>query len=194
MNMRHSFWGHRVIKGKFLTAANCISIARIPLAGIAALMLVRGSVMWTAVFIVIASLTDVLDGFIARKTGTVSDWGKILDPAADKISFAVMAVTMVFLGLIPSWILWILVCRDGLIALGGILMSSGAEPPLANCWGKASTFFLALYILRQVIFPEYQLFGHLFEGADLLGLISVALIVYSFFTYVAVFIASRGEH
>ncbi len=80
-----------MIKGKFLTPPNIISMTRVPLALAAAFSLQGGHRLETAVFMVLAALTDAIDGALARKTGTVSDWGKILDPGADKAAFLIMA-------------------------------------------------------------------------------------------------------
>lgn len=182
-----------MIKGKFFNAANCISLARIPLAVLSALMLSQGRKVETAVFMVLAVLSDAADGFVARKTDTVSDWGKLLDPAADKVAFAIMALTMVHLGLFPIWLLWILLGRDGLIVLGGLLMSSKTSPPSANIWGKASTVALALFMVRQAVVPGLQFpVEDLLWGTDVLGLLSAVLIILSFSLYVTVFIRTNG--
>ncbi len=182
-----------MIKGRFFNLANCISLARIPLAALSALMLAEGRRVETAVFMIMAVFTDAADGFVARKTGTVSDWGKLLDPAADKIAFAVMALTMVSLGVFPLWLLCILLGRDGLIVLGGLLMSSRARPPSANILGKASTVVLALYMVRQAVLPEFQLpVPDLLWGTDLLGLLAALLILLSFFVYVVIFFRMNG--
>lgn len=182
-----------MIKGRFSTAANWISISRIPLAGISAFTLYNGNKAASAAAMVLAIASDALDGAVARGTGTVSDWGKVLDPLADKIAFLVMAVTLLFMGLIEQWLIWLLVCRDTLIALGGMVISRRMRPPAANKWGKVSTCVLALYIMRQAFFTEFQFPGAgFFLGTDLLGIVSAMLIVVSFAIYVVVFARSNG--
>lgn len=161
-----------------------ISIARIPLTAIAALMLWNGLRLETLVFMAIATATDAIDGAVARKTGTVSDWGKILDPAADKVSFLIMAFTLVYLHRVPAWILWLLLGRDGLIAMGGFIISKRMKPPAANFLGKLSTCVLAVYMIRQAVFPG----GEIFLGTSVLGITASLLIVISFVSYIFVFI------
>jgi CDP-diacylglycerol--glycerol-3-phosphate 3-phosphatidyltransferase len=183
-----------LISGRFSTAANWISIARIPLAGFSALMLYNGQKKAAAAAMALAIASDALDGAVARRTGSVSDWGKVLDPLADKAAFIIMAITLLCMGLIEQWLLWLLVCRDSLIALGGIVMSKRMRPPAANKWGKVSTSVLALYIVRQALFSEHQFpRAGFFLGTDALGLISALLIVVSFATYVVIFAKSNGR-
>ena len=183
-----------MIKGRFLTAPNLISISRIPLAAAAAFMLVRGNILLTGVFMVLATVTDWLDGAVARKTGTVSDWGKILAPAADKLAFLIMALALLHMDLVQAWILWMLVIRDGLIAAGGVLISRKIRPPASNLWGKAATCALALYMIKQALYPGADLpGGELVFRTDLLGLIAAALVVLSFVIYIFVFIRTNWE-
>lgn len=183
-----------MIKGRFLTAPNLISISRIPLAAAAAVMLTRGSIFLTGVFMVLATVTDWLDGAVARKTGTVSDWGKILDPAADKAAFLIMALALLHMDLVQPWVLWMLLVRDGLIVSGGVLMSRKMRPPASNLWGKAATCALALYMIKQALLPGADLpGGEILFRTDLLGLTAAALVVVSFVIYVFVFIRTNWE-
>jgi len=183
-----------LIKGRFLTAANLISMARIPLASAAALMLIRGNILLTGIFMVLATASDWLDGYVARRTGTVSDWGKILDPAADKAAFLLMALALLRMDLIQSWILWMLVIRDGLIAFGGLLMSRKMRPPASNLWGKAATCALALYMIKQALLPGAELpGGEILFRTDLLGLAAAVLVAVSFVIYIFVFIERNRE-
>jgi CDP-diacylglycerol--glycerol-3-phosphate 3-phosphatidyltransferase len=183
-----------VITGRFLTAANLLSISRVPLAVAAAMMLLDGNIPLTGVFMVLATATDWLDGVVARKTGTVSDWGRILDPAADKAAFLVMAIALLKAGLIQPWILWMLVVRDGLIAAGGFLMSRKFRPPSSNLWGKAATTALAFYMIKQALLPEIRLpGGEMLFGTDLLGLLAAFLVTVSFATYIFVFFRTNRE-
>lgn len=178
-----------MITGKFLTTANMISIARVPLAAGAALLLRSGFRIEALILMVLATASDGVDGAVARRTGTVSDWGKILDPAADKVSFLIMAFTLVDLDLFPLWILWLLLARDGLIAFGGFIMSKRLKPPSANLLGKLSTVVLALYMIRQVISPGDEVL----LGSSIFGLLAALFIIVSFATYIVVFIRSNWK-
>ncbi len=183
-----------MIAGRFFTAANVVSILRIPLAITACFFLREGNPALTLLFVVLAIVSDALDGKIARMTGTVSDWGKILDPLADKVAFAVFALTLLLLDLIPLWIIGVLLIRDLLIIIGGLLFYRHQKPPSSNIWGKLATLFLSVYMLRQAVFIGFQLPSEDFLwNTDLLGLLSVFMVLFSFTTYVYTAIKLRGD-
>ena len=102
------------MKGPVLNLPNCISLARVPL-GLAACVLVwQKALVPAAVAIFLAVFSDWIDGIIARKTGSVSDWGKIFDPLADKV-FA--NVLLVYLAArhpdwVPLWVVLLLIARE----------------------------------------------------------------------------------
>lgn len=170
-------------EGRFATAANAVSIARIPLGGLASLLLVRGMPAGSAVLAFLAVATDWLDGFLARRTGTVSDWGRILDPLADKAAFGLFAWALVRTGALRPWILITLVSRDVLIGLGGVLLARRASPPSARFSGKLSTLLMALFLLRQAYLPSALLPPEPLPGADLLGMAALTMLLASLADY-----------
>ncbi len=126
-----------------MNTPNKLTVARIACAFvlIAFLLLRGGAFAWLAfVLFVAASLTDLLDGRIARATGQVTVFGKFMDPLADKIlNYAVM-ILLIPEGLVPALAAVLILIREFLVA--GI-RQSGAEQGVviaANNWGKAKTF------------------------------------------------------
>lgn len=100
----------------------------LPHAGLAAL----------AIFI-LASLTDWLDGYLARRLGLITDLGKLLDPLADKILIAAVFIGFVGKDLAPAWIVVCIVAREFLITgLRGLASAKGVILP-AQAWGKHKT-------------------------------------------------------
>lgn len=109
---------------------------------------------------VIAIITDALDGYVARKTGTVTDFGKHFDPLADSIFFVIVFGTFVYLGLMPWYLFLIVLIREGYmhIYLRPHLRRNGIMLP-ANIYGKTKTFcqcmfsliILFMMILRQIL-------------------------------------------
>ena len=171
-----------------------VSVLRIPLALAACYFLWHGNSPLTFLFVFLAIISDAVDGKLARATGTVSDWGKILDPLADKIAFVVFAVTLLMMHSIPSWMFVILVGRDLLIIAGGLLFYRHEKPPSSNIWGKLATMFLSFYMLRQAVFPGFQLpRSDWFLSTDSLGMLSIILVVLSFVTYVYTAVRQRGD-
>jgi CDP-diacylglycerol--glycerol-3-phosphate 3-phosphatidyltransferase len=178
------------VKGPLFNIPNLISLSRIPLVFIACLFLVQKNLVPLLVVIFLGVFSDFLDGIIARRTGSVSDWGKILDPLADKISIGAFIITMAIVKAVPLWFVVVFLTRDVLIAAGGILVTKRLDsPPSSNIWGKLSTLIVSVYltsaavcyILNSTLWPSSLVFA----GLDPLGLLSLgfvmlSLIVYSF--------------
>jgi CDP-diacylglycerol--glycerol-3-phosphate 3-phosphatidyltransferase len=170
----------------FFGAANCLSLARIPLSLLASYFLIRGMFPLTGVFALAAVATDWLDGLVARRTGTESDWGRILDPLADKVSYSLFALAMVYAGVLRLWILLVLVSRDALIGAGGLLLAKRFSPPGARVSGKVSTILVAAFLLRQALLPGASL-ADILPGADILGVCAMAAVLLSLLDYILVF-------
>lgn len=170
------------VSGRFWGLANLLSISRVPLALMACWFVWKGDSAATAIAMVLAVATDGLDGWVARMTGTESDWGRILDPLADKISFAVFLVTLTLVGRVPLWLVLVVVGRDLLIAGGGLaIIGRIGRPPSANIWGKLATCALAAYLVRAALWPTEGVL----LGAGPLGLLSVALVALSLIVYIS---------
>lgn len=118
-----------------------------------------------AVLFVIASATDYGDGYFARKWNLISDWGKIMDPIADKILVTSTLVMFVPSGKIHVWIVIILVARDLLI--GGVRSVAAAEQMIiaANPGGKWKTALQMVAIPAVIVGDDFlgipfQSIGH----------------------------------
>lgn len=101
---------------------------------------------------VAAALTDVLDGIIARRTNTVSELGKIVDPLADKIFIALVVIAMAVYSLIPIWFIAIILGRDLVILAGGwwAKRKLGVVLP-SNYPGKIAVIAVALTLFLTII-------------------------------------------
>lgn len=174
-------------EGRFFTAANVISLVRIPFGAAASYFIVRGMPFPAGICVFAAIATDWLDGFVARRTGTVSDWGRLLDPLADKVAFALFAWALVHTGALRLWVLLVLLSRDVLIGLGGLFVAGKMKPPSARPLGKLSTVLMALFLTRQAFFPGAVLGPTVLPGADLLGAAAMLLVIVSFIDYLAAF-------
>ncbi len=97
---------------RYFTAANMISIARIVLTVPAVWLFIADRWAWGLAVLGICVLSDWLDGFVARKTHEVSDFGKFIDPLADKVVAAAMILLMILRMDFPLWFLLLLVVRD----------------------------------------------------------------------------------
>jgi len=110
------------------------------------------------VVFVIAALTDWYDGWIARKLGYISRWGKFLDPLADKILSSAALLAFASLGLVDGWMVWIIVARDFLITGLRVYAEYRDQPVVTTKGAQAKTFgqfvviyyILILYVARSV--------------------------------------------
>mgnify|MGYP000865113306 FL=1 len=101
---------------------------------------------------VLVIATDFFDGYFARKLKQVSDMGKFLDPLADKIALGVMVVYLALKNLTPLWFVIILLTRDVLVFIFGIIISRKQKTVVqSNIWGKLCTTVLSLYFLLCIV-------------------------------------------
>ncbi|MBQ8740512.1 MAG: CDP-alcohol phosphatidyltransferase family protein [Clostridia bacterium] len=131
-------------KNKIITIPNILSFFRLCLIPVIVwLYCVKENYLWTTVIFIISGLTDIVDGFIARKFNMISDFGKAFDPVADKLTQIVMLfclVTRFPLMLIP---LVILIIKEVLAAIMNMITLKKAGYVVAAVWhGKVNTVLL----------------------------------------------------
>lgn len=101
---------------------------------------------------IVAYISDVLDGYIARKFNQISEFGKIIDPLADKILMGGLVLLMYSYGDIPHYYFISVVLRDVLIFLGGIFITNKLGYVLpSNLIGKATVFLIGIFLLAKMI-------------------------------------------
>ncbi len=142
------------------------------------------------ILFVVAGLTDFVDGEIARRYQSVTNFGKLMDPLVDKIMIAAAFISLVPLKAIPAWAATIVVARDFLVTGVRLLASSKGEVLPAESLGKHKTiwqivtviFFLALLSAREFgygKFPTTWWMRSWTQGGSTLVWITVALTLYS---------------
>jgi len=142
--------------GRFWTAANALSLLRLVLVVPITVFLWRdGPLDWLLGLVILVILTDWFDGRIARWTHTVSDWGKVIDPVADKFA-AIMTVTALTFRPaephLPLWFFGVVVGRDLAILLGGAAIARRSGQIVMSAWaGKAASLWLALTVLSVIL-------------------------------------------
>lgn len=102
------------------------------------------------VIFVIASLTDMLDGKIARKYNLVTNFGKFMDPLADKLLVCAALICLIELDRIPSWIVIIIISREFIISGFRLVAADNRVVIAANYWGKFKTTFQMIMVCLMI--------------------------------------------
>ncbi len=115
--------------------------------------------MYVAVAIfIIASLTDLLDGKIARKYDLVTNFGKFMDPLADKLLVAAALICLTANGRLSAWISIIIISREFIISGFRLVASDNGVVIAASYWGKFKTTFQMIMIIMLIINYDNQLY------------------------------------
>lgn len=132
---------------------------------------------WLIEFIfILASITDKLDGYLARKNNQVTTFGKFLDPLADKILVLAAMVMLVEMGKLPAWIPIIVLAREFLVSgYRLIAVEKGGKVVAASNWGKLKTVTQMIAII--LAFVDLHSFGKCFTGSLQGGAFILNLIV-----------------
>ena len=139
----------------FLTASNLLSISR-ALLTVPFVLIMLSAAPWKDIagvaILLVAAATDKIDGVLARKLGEITEWGKILDPLADKIGIAALGVVLLVLGRIPLWYMMVVLIRDVLILSGGIYLKQSRGMVLSsNQSGKWAVGIVSLAMFLALV-------------------------------------------
>lgn len=145
-----------LFKGKILTIPNLLSLIRILLIPLFVwLYLGEENVPATAVVLVLSGLTDALDGFIARHYHMVSDFGKALDPFADKLTQFAMLCCLVVRFPRMLWLIIVLCVKEVLVASSQLLVIRKTELVLGAEWhGKITTILLYAVMILHLLWLD----------------------------------------
>ena len=148
------------VSTRIWTVPNVLSMLRLLLVPVFLILVVAGEYVPALVVLVAASLTDLLDGFLARRFDQVTRLGQLLDPAADRLYIFAALIGLAANQLVPWWIVIVIVARDALIVVLGIVLANHGYGPLpVHQLGKAATFALFTglpVIMLGLAFPVIQ--------------------------------------
>ena len=141
------------------------------------LIMQDGPLWWIMMLVLLAIATDYFDGRVARWSHSVSDWGKVLDPLADKIGGGMVVAALVFNGSLPYWFLAVLATRDLCILAGGALLKHRTGRIVLSLWsGKVAVTGVAITSLAALLKADPPVL-------EFCIWVTVGLLAYSFFRY-----------
>lgn len=150
---------------------NALTCLRIALTPCFVLLYLFGQPVPALTVFIIGSITDVLDGFIARRFHCISNVGKALDPLADKLTLVGILLCLYIAGRVPLWLAILLVLREFTMILGGVILWQNRVSFASDRFGKITTvLFFASAVL---LFPWHRHAALTFAGQALL-LLSLA--------------------
>ncbi len=145
---------------------NFLTVLRVFMIPVVLWLLSRGTprdCFWAAIIYGAAAITDALDGWLARKMGTVSILGKFLDPLADKLIVIATLVWLVAMGRIPAWAVALLISREITITALRSIASSEGLVIAAEKGGKAKTALQMIGIICLILGYPYRVHGGFFD-------------------------------
>ena len=137
---------------------------------------------WLIAFVIfsVASYTDHLDGMLARKNGQITDFGKFMDPLADKLLVCSSLICMVELNRLEAWIVIIIIAREFIISGFRLIAAENGVVIAANYWGKFKTTAQMIMIILLIL--NYDGIFHILARGFVW--ISLALTIISLLTYI----------
>ena len=191
------------------TVPNWLCFLRIALIPVFSVLFIKEMYIPAFIIMIVASLTDLFDGKIARKYNQVSNLGKMLDPIADKLSQMAIVIILIYKywGTYLKYILIMFIIKELLMLAGGaLLLAKGLRPSAAEIWGKVATtvfyvFMIAIIALSKdtgalkdvAVFRDHHL---LLSSGVMTGMVIISLIMTfaAMFSYVPGFIKQVKEN
>lgn len=174
-----------------MNLANMITIFRIILIPIYLAVFYSGSdnfILFSGLIFILAGISDVLDGYVARKYDMITDLGSVLDPVADKLMMFAILISFVSKGIIPTWILMALGFKEIAMILGGgiLYLFKGKQVLPANKYGKFAT--LSFYVATlSIVFKLPEMFS------TSLFILTVIFNIVAFINYLIIYLKIRDN-
>ncbi len=145
---------------------NTLTIVRFLLIPMIVFYIFTGNYILAFVFFTISGLTDIADGFIARKFNLISNFGKLMDPLADKLTQIATLASLVFTDIIPIWILLIVLLKEFIMICGASFLYGKDVVVYSKWYGKLATVLFYIAIVVSLLLKQFELVG-IWENLDL---------------------------
>ncbi len=166
-----------------LNIPNTLSFIRLLLVPVFAVVFFSDSpnaLLWAGIIFFVAGITDIADGYIARKYNQITKLGRIIDPLADKLMQITAFVCLTIAEIIPVWVILILVAKELILVGGGALvLKKVKDVPPSNKYGKAASLVFYFITIAVIVFDMSDTLKVVLLGGGL-ALSVLALVIYAY--------------
>lgn len=142
----------------FKRIPNILTMIRFFLIPAIVVLIVKQNYLGAMIVLTVSGITDILDGFIARKFNLITDFGKLADPLADKATQVAILVTLSIKGILPLWILLAVIVKEFVLVSGASFLY-GKELVVSSKWyGKLATVLFYIAIVASLFIRYWNMF------------------------------------
>lgn len=163
---------------------NTLTVLRFILIPLILYYIFTGNYLLGFVFFTLSGITDILDGTIARKFNLISNFGKLMDPLADKLTQISVLASLVIKDIIPLWILVIVVLKEFVMIMGASFLYGKDVVVYSKWYGKLATVLFYIAIVFSLITKQYNITGFLGSLDMILYCIALVATIFSLVMYV----------
>lgn len=144
----------------FKHVPNILTMCRFVLIPFIFISIVNKNYIAAFIFLTLSGLTDVLDGFIARKFNFITNFGKLIDPLADKATQISTLIALCFAGIIPDWILIVVFIKETIMIAGASFLYGKKLVVSSRWYGKLATVMFYIAIVASLIVNNFNVPYH----------------------------------
>lgn len=163
---------------------NILSVCRIILIPIIVTSIVSGNYLMALIVFTISSLTDIVDGYIARNFDAVTNVGKLLDPLSDKLTQLSLIASLVWANIISGWILIVLLIKEFIMISGAAFLYGKSVVVYSKWYGKLATVLIYVSIVVSLLCREFNITSGIFINlSNLLYVIALFMTIFALIMY-----------
>lgn len=163
---------------------NILTILRFIFIPVILYFIFTGNYILGFIFFTISGITDILDGFIARKFNLISDFGKLMDPLADKLTQISVLATLVAVQIIPVWILAIVILKELIMVVGASFLYGKDVVVYSKWYGKLATVLFYVAIVISLITKQFAITGFWVDFSLLIYCVALVSTIFSLIMYI----------
>ena len=164
---------------------NILSVCRILLIPVIVISVYLNNYLLALIVFTISSLTDIIDGYIARNFDAITNVGKLLDPLADKLTQLSMVASLVWAKVISGWILAVLLIKELIMIAGAAFLYGKSVVVYSRWYGKLATVLLYLSIVVSLLCKQFNIVSGMFITiSNSLYIITLCVTVFALLMYV----------